>query len=347
MGKKAIANRPTLEEIEFSKRAGTVFEATRRVINEGGFDMFQRVVDDPRFLADLLKFHRTYVLSALSYTAFFKWLRDNKLEARLMGGSLEKQLKEQEKFYQRFYESDFRINRKGIFINASRLPAIKAGLEAGCLNYALVKAGLSEVEARMTEAEFFFERLMKPLKKDGFRIWAETGTDRWTNLTLAELLQRGISVEPEEFDAEAFKKNWVAEEMRVIAKKRAPLVQPGAVELVFTSNAADIPRGQTIVNKDGEVVEPGDRSYISAIVKKVRVISHAEGIILASQLFAKDKSWLARNTWEWRRDVVAHEDKNADPRCSVAFADSCGDEFNLDSSGADWSFGSDRLRLAL
>ncbi len=349
---KTIANRrPTLEEIEFSKRAGTVHEAERRIINAGGFDLFQRTIDDPMFLADLLKFHRTYVPSALGYAAFLKWLQDNKLEKHLVGGGLEKQITQQETFYQKFYGKKFKIDRKKIFVDPSRLPAIKAGLEAGCINCVLAKATpntLTETEAQMTEAEFFFERLMSPLKEDGFKIWAETGTDRWTKLTLAELLHRCNPAEPEELDAEAFKKDWVAEEMRLVSQKgSAPKVQAGMVEIIFTSSAVDIPHDQTIVSKDGAIVKPDDPSYVSAIANKVRVISHAEGSILASQMYAKNKTLIASNTWEWRRDLVKHDDKDINTPCSVALALSSGSEFSLDSSHADFSAGYFRLRLAL
>jgi hypothetical protein len=287
----------------------------------------------------------------LGYSAFFKWLRDNQLEARLAGGSLEKQLKKQEKFYQRFYGKSFRIDRKKIFIGADRLPAIKAGLEAGYLNSVLVKAVpdiLSEAEEQMTEAEFFFERLMKPLKEEGFKIRAEIGTDRWTNLTLAEILRRGNPAEPEEFDAKAFEKDWVTELRRVITEKGpVPKVRVGAVELIFTCNLANIPQNEKTVNKVGEIVKLDGRSYVSAVAKKVRMLSRAEEIILAAQLFVKDKTYLVCNTWEWRRDVVAHEDKGTNPPHSVARAYSLNGEFGLDSDHADWSRALSRWRLAL
>jgi len=199
----------------------------------------------------------------------------------------------------------------------------------------------------MTGAEFFYERLAKPLKKDGFKIWAETGTDRWTKLTLVELLQRCNPTEPEEF-SETFQEDWVTDEMRVIGEKNGlSKITAGAVEIVFTSNEADIPRDQKIVNKNGEMVELANRSYVSAITKKVRVVSHEEGIILACQLYAKDKTYLALNTWEWRRDVVDHRDKSAKPSVSVAYAGSVDSGFGLDSSGAGHSSGGSRLRLAL
>lgn len=349
---KNIANRrPTFEEIELDKRMGTVDEARRRIINAGGFPLFQKIIDDPLFLGDLLRFYREYVPSALMYVTFFKWLRDNKLERHLTGGSLEKQIRWQENFYRKFYGKDFQINLKKIFITAERLPVIKAGLEAGCANYALIKAMpkiLSNVDTLMNGAEFMFERLVKPLKKDGFKIWEETGAGRWTTLTLRELLKRGIAVEPEEFEAEMFKKDWVAEEVRVISRKiSAPLIQRGSLEMIFTSDMADIPADQVIINKDGEIVNPDDRSYVSAIAKKVRMISREEENILASQMYVRNKTYLAPSTWEFRRDVVDHQDKNIMPPVSVAFSHSVSHGFHLHSDIADYSGSGGRWRLAL
>ncbi len=345
-----IANRqPTEDELELSKRITTVNEAQRRIIEGGGFSIFQMVIDNPLFRKDLIAFARNYVPSALNYDALLKWLQNNKLEKHFQGGSLEKQIKAQEKFYQQLYYKSFRINRKKIFVDARRLPAIKAGLEAGCLNYAMIKAMPKTVNGLMTGAEFFYELIAGMLKKDGLIIWAENGTDRWTKLELRELLRRCNPTETEEFDARALKNDWAAEVTRVIKKKcQAPKVEAGMVEIIFTSNLVDIPSNQVIVNKNGEIVEPDDRSYISAVAKNIRVLSHEEGIILASQLFVENKkAYLAPSTWEWRRDVVDHRDKGTNPPVSVAGAHSGGSGFGLVSSDADDSGSDGRLRLAL
>jgi len=346
-----VANRPTEQELELSKQMSTIVGANRRIIEAGGFFLFQKIFDDPRFRKDLIAFAKDYAPSALSYGELLKWFQDNKLERFLSTGSLEKSIKEQELFYQKFYGEEFRIDRKKIFVDASRLPAIKAGLEVSSIKYAEIKATpdvLSEAEMRMTEAEFFFERIIKPLKED-FKIWAEKkGTDRWTNLRLAELLNRCNPTEPEEFDAEAFKTDWAKEIIRIIERKGAPSrVTAGTMEIIFTSNLVNIPSDQVIVNKDGEIVTPDNRSYISAIAKNVRILSQAEGIILESQLFCKDKVYLAPNTWEWRRDLVDHRDKKTSPDASVAHAYSNDREFCLRSSNADRSYDDDRLRFAL
>ncbi|MDR3559340.1 MAG: hypothetical protein P4L62_01025 [Candidatus Pacebacteria bacterium] len=285
----------------------------------------------------------------LNLKKFLIWLKKNELEQKLPGGLIE-QIAEQEIFYRRFYGSDFRIDLKKISINPRRLPAIKAGLEAGCVNYALVKATpvLFGAQPLMTGAEFFYELIVKWLRKEDFKIWAETGTDRWTKLTLLELLQRCHPVEPEVFNGEAFKVDWAKEEIRVIDKiVPSSKVMTGIVDLVFTNDAVDIPADQTIVNKDGQIVKLSDRSYISAIEQKVRVLSQEEGIVLASQLFARDKTYLAPDTWEWRRDVIDHRDKGTSPGVSIGVSSSHVVELLLSSRDADGSFGSGRLRLAL
>ncbi|MFA6047246.1 MAG: hypothetical protein WCV59_04320 [Parcubacteria group bacterium] len=285
----------------------------------------------------------------LNLKKFLLWLKKNKLESKLSGG-LMGQIAEQEVFYRQFYGDDFRIDFKKISIDPNRMPAIKAGLEAGCLSYAEVKATpliLSDTEAQMTGARFFYERIMKPLKKEGFRVWAENGTDRWTKLTLAELLERGISVEPEEFNSDDFKNAWVAEIIRLIIGKRPLLVIPGMVDLIFTNSAQDISTNQTIVNKDGRIVELRDCSYISAIERKVRVVSAEEEMILACQRYAKNKTYLAPKTWDWLRNVVDHRDKGTNPGVSCGIAGSCGGGFGLGSCGAGSSNSVNRLRLAL
>ena len=346
-----VANRPTEEEIGLAKKMTIVAEAERRIIEAGGFFMFQKIFDDPRFRRDLIAFAENYAPSALSYAELLKWFQDNKLERFLSTGSFEKSIKEQEIFYQRFYGKNFRIDRKKIFVDAGRLPAIKAGLEAGSINIALLKATpeiQSDVEIQMTEVEFFFNRIMKPLKENDFKLWAEEGVDRWTKLELAELLRRCNPTEPEEFDVGDFKKDWAKEIIRISEKKRVlPNVTTGALEIIFTSNLVDIPSDQIIVNKNGEIVIPDNRSYVSAIAKNVRVLSNAEGIILESQLFFKDKTYLAPNTWEWRRDLIDHRDKKTSPIASVALVDSSGHEFFLHSYVAAYSHDFFRLRLAL
>lgn len=354
-----IANQAAeAEESGFIKKYTKHAEALRRLFESGWTsDIDQMVIDDPEKRQQLVDFARVlrYGTSKeifnqiLDYDEVVSWLRENDLEKFL--GGLESQIAKQEKFYQRFYGEDFRIDHSKIFVEARRLPAIKAGLENGCLNYAMIKATpdkLTEVEVRMTGAEFFFERIIKPLKKDGFKVWAEVGTDRWTKLTLGELLQRCNPVEPDEIKGRSFKKNWVAERLRVLKKKgEAPKVMAGMVEIVFTSNAVDISVDQKIVNKNGELADLDDRSYISAVAENVRVLSHEEGIILEGQLYSDSKSRLAPNIWEWRRDLIIHQDKSVSPDVSVAYAYSGDDEFCLDSYRAGNSDGDYRLRLSL
>lgn len=345
---KAIADQGSKSEGEnFLAGMGTVHEGARRIIEAGGLSIFRQAIDDPEFRKALAAFASSYRPEALSYDAFLKWLKKNNLEKFLSGRSLEKQLRGQGEFYRQFYGPGFKLDRKKIRINVGRLPAIKAGLEAGCLNYALLKVvpdNLDKIEASMTEALYFYERILALLKKDGLRIWAEVGVDRWIELTLKKLLSCSNPIEPEEFNPEAMREDWVKEIIRVaLLKGEAPRVVPGSVELVFTSDLPDIPADQKTVNKAGEIVEPKDRSYISVITNQVRVISRAEGILLAAQLYWQNKTYLARNTWEWLRDVASHPAVN--PPVSIGHAHSRGDELELGSS-VHWGDGR-RFRLSL
>lgn len=261
----------------------------------------------------------------LSFEVFQTWFKENGLEKYL---NLETQIAEQEKFYGE------KIDRSKLSVTVERLPAIKAGLENGCVNQVLLN--------------FPEEIGVDSLKKAGLDIWAEKGNkDRWTKLTLDELLQRGIPVEPEEIDPEAFAKDWVAETIRVIEKSQGAKMKSGAIELVFTSNLPDIPRNQKVVNKDGKVVTPENGSYISAITNKIQVLSQKEGMRLAILMQAKDGTKIAFNTWEWRRDLVGHRDKKTNPPVLVANAHSRSGGLDLNSSDAGNSDDNNRFRVAL
>ena len=344
---KAIANRrPTLEEIEFSKRSGTVHEAERRIINEGGFDVFQRVIDDPIFLGDLLSFHREYVPRSLNYASLLDWLQGNKLEGYLKGGSLERQLRCQELFYQKFYGKKFHIDRSKIFITAGRLSAIKKGLETGCVDKAMLIATpnrLSEAELEMTEAEYAFCKIMEVT---GIEIWAKDGRGRWTKRTLAEVLRGYVSVRPEDFNAQALEENWSQECLRVLAKLGSPVMQrANKAELIFVDSRVDIPSDQVMVNRGGELVNCDRRDFVTAVKNDIRIVTPEQEIILASQTFMESGKYLAINTWELNSALLKHE--GIDPGVSVAFACSYGSEFCLYSYGAGYSGGGSRFRLAL
>ncbi len=346
MGNKAIANRrPTLEEIEFSKRTGTVDEARRRIINAGGYDIFQKIIDNPMFLGDLLKFHREYAADAISYSEFLKWLRENKLEKRLKFGSLEKQIKWQEIFYRKFYGKNFRIDQSRIFVSTERLLAIKEGLKIGCVDWALnisTPDQISETELQMTALEYAFYKLLEPA---GIRIWADRGRERWTGVTLDEYLKTVIPVSPDDFNAQVLEESWPQECLRVYAKLGLPPMQKaGRNELIFTSSRQDIPYGQEVVNQKGETVNPDLRDIITAVKNNVKLATPEQEIILAGQMFVGNGNYLARNTWEFTSALLKHE--GVSPGVSVAYAFSGGGGLCLNSGVADNSYGH-RWRLAL
>lgn len=275
-----------------------------------------------------------------------KWFQENGLESF----ELPKKIAEQEKYWQSVYGPDFRFDLTKIHRSVESLEIVKKAIEAGCARTVIFKARqekLSEEDSQTTGAESVFRKCAEPLEKKGFKIWEKTGKERWTQLEHREFLQRCNPTDPEEFNAKALQEDWVAEEIRVIDRKGAPAkIKAGELEMIFTDDRADIPRDQKIVNKRGEAVTPDNYSYISAVINNVRLLSTEEGIILASQLYAKDKTYLASSTWERRRDVVDHRDKKTNPPVSVARARSYGSEFNLGSDSADDSDSSDRWRAA-
>lgn len=291
-----------------------------------------------------------YPVEALSFKKLLSWLQANDLDSKLLGG-LEKQVADQERFYKKFYGSDFKIDREKIFIEGNRLPAIKAGLMSGCINYGEIIATPNIIEfgeeSKMTDAEFFMHRLMKPQKNDGLNIWAENSNERPSGLTLSQFLAKYHPLNPQEVDLLAFKRDCVGEMARVFAKKSlSKRIQPGMMEIVFTSDAINISTDQKVINIKGEAVILEDYSYLSAISNNVRILSNAEGIVLAAQLYARDGSYIACDTFEWRRDMADCSSGNELPG-SVSFFRSVNNEIRLSLCYANQSISNRRFRLSL
>jgi hypothetical protein len=336
---------PTAEELAAASMAGTIQGFGQRIVNAGGFPLLQRGIDDPQFILALLDFHRNYVPSGLGYAAILKWFQENGLEEHLDGGSLEKQIRSWEIFYRRFYGKKFQLDRSKILVDARRLLAIKVGLENEAVNSALIEVvpTITEAEQNLTEAEYFFRRI---LKSTGINIWAETSRERWTGKNLDEVLAGYIPVLPEDFDPVALKKNCIAECNRVARKKEsAPRVSSGIMRLSFVNNRQDIPSRQKYVSQVGEIVKVQYCSFTSAIEKNVKVVTPAQEILLTAKMFSDTGEYLARKTWEFNSALLKHEEKN--PNVSVAIAGSNGSKFNLRSDAAGCSFSGSRWRLAL
>ena len=343
---KTIANRrqpkPTEEEIRAAKMAGTFCQFGRIITEAGHYSIARQAIDDPMYREALYAFHENYVPIGLNYAALLKWFKENDLERHLIGGSLEKQVKNWEVFYQKFYGDNFHLDRKKILVDAGRLPAIKAGLEIEAVNSVQMEATpvvLIEEELDMTEAEFFFRRILKPA---GIKIWTETSSGRWTGKTPDEVLTGYIPVVPEDFDLIALKENWIKECNRVAEKKEpAPKVIPGIVRLSFVDGRRDIPFGQKYVSQTGEVVKVQGRSFIEAVKKKVRLVTPTQEILLVAKIFSDTGEYLAKNTWEFNSALLRHEEVLA------VDASSFGCEFHLYSHNADNSDDPRRFRLSL
>ncbi len=275
----------------------------------------------------------------------FEQLRD-KLKERGIDFNLEKAVDDQEKFWQKIYGSDLKIDRSKITKDAKLLKAIEAGFKNGCVNgiEIVVTSELSAEETKMTAFQQAFHKL---LDSSGMNIWAKTGAERWTELELEELLQRALPVKCSDFNVEDLKSDWIKEFIRILdANGPAPKQKSNKVEFFFTDTRQDIPADQKLVNLDGEVVE-NPRSFIGAIANKISFTNPEEEVVMARQLYEKDKSYISRKFWEWLMAIVDHRDKGVTPSVSAASADSLDDGFNLYSYNADYSYDYYRLRVRL
>lgn len=344
MENNAIANQQaTEEEIKAAKMAGTFVQFGRIMTEAGFYSMLRQGIDDPIYRQALLDFHQNYVPSELNYQVLLQWFQENNLK---IGGSLEKEIKAWEIFYQKFYGEKFCLNRKKIIVDARRLPAIKSGLEIGAVNSVLIEVTpvrMKEEEQNWTEAQYFFRRILEPT---GINIWAQNVCDRWTEKTLDEILAGYIPVLPEDFDLTALKENWIKECNKVAQRKGPPpKIVPGMIRISFVDNRQDIPAGQKYVSQAGEIVDTQDCSFVSAIENNIRLVTPAQEILLAAKIFFDSGEYLAKNTWEYNSALLKHKEK--DPGVSVAAADSFGVEFKLGSSLAGYSDSYSCFRLSL
>ncbi len=291
----------------------------------------------------------------LGYEGIKDWLKENGLEDKLEM-PFEELVKEQEAFYQHMYGSSVNIDRARIQIEKSRLPLIQKAIESGNANSILMIFTPEQVGPNKTEAEHAYYALLWPLKQRGLKIWEEQGTERWSNLTLEECLKGYIPVETDDFDVQALEKDWQKEIARIIDKKKQPKKQePNRLEIFFTDNRQDIPKGQKPMNIDGQQVE-NRYSFIEMIKAKVKTLTPEQWIILVSQRYLKnyqtnpDQAYLSRNTWEWTISVLDHRQKpkkqSNNPSVSAGFAFSDGFGVRLFSGYASYDLGNYRWRSA-
>jgi hypothetical protein len=281
----------------------------------------------------------------VGFSRLQNWLKKNDLEKHLDGGSLEKLMESQEKYYQKMYGADFKIDYSKIQIERSRLPNIKKALESGCANYPLLIATpekLTDEEKEMTEVELAYAKLIEPLEKDAIRIWDKEGRYRWSKIPTKEVLKGYIPVKVTDFNVKDLESDWIKEVQRVInIKKSAPKAQENQIQLIFTDNRRDIPEEQKTINSKGELVE-NKYSFIEMIKAGVEVLTPQQWLVLASQAYVKGKTHLSLNTYNWMMAVLDHKGKKTDPPVSAASALSGSSGFCLDSNHA--SSGNDNYR---
>ncbi len=265
-------------------------------------------------------------LTEITLSQLSLWLKEENLESKLEGGSLEALITSQEQFYQKMYGPDFKIDRTQIKIDKSRLKAIKKGLETGAVNYPLIIATpetLTEEELAQTEAQFAYHKLLEPLKKQGLKIWSETSTAKWARLTLEQVLEGYLPVElsdfnqiPDQAGKIPLEQDWVKEIQRIIELKQSvPKVQPQQIKIIFTDSRQDVPEDQKPINHSGAVLSDEEfnqikkfRKFAEMIKAQVNVLTPQEWITLAAQLYAKDKIYLSIDTWEWLMAILKNKE---------------------------------------
>jgi Fe-S cluster assembly scaffold protein SufB len=288
--------------------------------------------------------------NAIGIDEFKDWLIENNLEQYL---NIDEQITTQEARYQQFYGEEYQINRNRLFIEKERLPLIKHGLEKQSVNYALITATpeeLTEEEQQQTEAEYVYHKLIEPLEKQGMKIWDKDGAARWTKLTVSEWLKRVMPVKLSDFKVTNLTNDkWQQELIRVIDKKKQPeKQQPNKLQITFTNSMKDMPNDQILINQDNqETTVEGKYSFNEMIKNKIKVLTPEQWMILASQLYAKDKTEISKNTWDWLMAIVDHRDKEATPKVSAVGADSYSGGLNLFSVSANYDYGNGRWRVAL
>ncbi len=309
-------------------------------------------------------------LKEITFSQLERWLKEENLESKLEGGSLEALIKRQEQFYQKMYGKGFTIDRSKIRIDKSRLKAIAQGLETGAVNYPLIIAtpeALTEKELAQTEAQFAYHKLLEPLKKQGLKIWKDAASDdpndpeRWTKLTLEQVLEGYLPVEISDFDQTPnqagqipLEQDWAKEIQRIIKSKEvAPKIKPQQIKLIFTDSRQDIPQDQKPITQSGEVLSNEEfnkikdsRRFTEMVKAQVNVLNPQEWITLAAQLYAKDKTYLSRNTWDWLMAILTNKE-GVDPPVSAADASSLGVEVYLFSVWAGIGFSIWRWRFSL
>jgi hypothetical protein len=279
------------------------------------------------------------------------WLKQENLEQYI---DIEKEINEQEQFYKEFYGQDFQIDRARILIEKNRLPLIKHGLEKGAVNSLLVVATpeqLTKKEQKQTEAEYAYYKFLEPLKQKGIKIWGDKkGEDRHFNLSLDEWLKKILPVEIDDFNPNKLDDDdSSAKEVKRIAKEKGnpQKQQANKLQSVFIDNRSAIPAKQILITqKNMETTTREGRSFNNMIKEKIKTLTPEQWIILQSQLYKKNGTYLSPDKWEWLMAILKSGGFNSGAEVArVGWREWEG--IHLDSESPYLSTGIERWRSAL
>ncbi|TAK95224.1 hypothetical protein EPO05_04755 [Patescibacteria group bacterium] len=235
--------------------------------------------------------------SYLDFNQIKHWLKVNKLEAKLEGGSFEALMKSQVEFYRRVYGPGFKIDFSKIRIEKARLKRIQKGLETGCVSYPLLCVTpdkLSQEEQKMTEAQFAFWRILNQPVDHLYPLTQMRGI--FENITQQQVLARCVSVDVNDFDEKPSREQGMGKHLKIIDRKKElaggkyPTVSPGKVELIFTDRQSvfeKVPR--RVVNAEGVLVQ-NTNDFGKIIKRKINGLTPAQWMVFYRQLDLEGRS---------------------------------------------------------
>lgn len=279
------------------------------------------------------------------------WLKQENLEQYI---DIEKEINEQEQFYKEFYGQDFQIGKARILIKKNRLPLIKHGLEKRAVNSLLVVATpeqLTKKEQKQTEAEYAYYKFLEPLKQKGIKIWGDKKEeDRHSNLSIDEWLKKILPVEIDDFNPnKLYDSDSSAKEIKRVAKEKGKpqKQQANKLQLVFTNNRSAIAEEQKLITQNNtETTAKKKYSFNSMIKEKIKTLTPEQWIILQSQLYKKNGTYLSPGTWEWLMAILKTSGYNSETEAaSVGWREWEG--IHLDSEIPYQATGFERWRSAL
>lgn len=258
----------------------------------------------------------------ISIDEFIGWLQENNLEDYLEGGSFEKLMAQQESFYQEYYGHNFELLKEDFEISRRNLPAIKKGLENGCLNYPFFYVFKTYPMRLITDAEA--ENVRKNFSNCRLKL-RRADDANMTGYNSDEMLRKYLPVDLADFNAEELARFWEGEISRICQRQKPEMPVKSKKQLIFTDFRESIPADQPAINIAGDIIRTKDKSFINMIRNNVDALTPAQWLMLAYQKYSSTGGILGNHDGggdpcEWMMAVIKHRPDKEHPPVSVAMA---------------------------